>query len=367
MTTYGLAPDAKTGKGGLSGKSGSKLGIDMNRNNYKGSHVDGSQNAKNVHKKLSGYLVRAGSIKGQPFGPTKSKFRVSMEGPKNHKIPWVVYMKPKDSEAGKVGMYYKDALYYYPNSKNGKRLTLDARLFWNGSYRPNGVGANNSLHFSTRNILIKEPYQGAANFTLKLYHNGKPFKAIKTQIMQTDIDYKQGLIFNTSQYLIYDKSTHLDAGITQSWNTHVPGKITVFGDRGKSMGKQGTVLPEYKEGQITYVPKDPTSSFNVTFVHSYESVPYEYQTRAKFATPTGTSTGYDVNKLEKISSDYDTKKWYHTVKDAAGNTIVSGGQADYFGFEFDKGKTNDIYTIPADKYVGTKDNHFKKHNQKSPL
>ncbi|TSO25409.1 hypothetical protein [Lactobacillus sp. LL6] len=356
-STYGIAPDAKTGKGGLNRSSG-KMGVVLRYN----EHGHGTANANYIHKhKLSGFLVRTNKvIHGRPFGPTKSKFKVSMEGDKGHRIPWVVYMYPKESEAGKVGMYYKDALFYYPNSKKGRRLTLDARLFWNGSYRPNGIGAHNSLHFSTRNISIKEPYQGAANFTLKLYHNGKPFKAIKTQIMQTDIDYKQGLIFDPPQYLIYDKSTALNAGYIESWNTNVPGKIKVFGDQGTHHGKQGTVYPEQKQGQISYVPRNPTNSFNVTFVHSYESIPLNYQSH-RFASPSGTSTGYDPDKLQTLPVDYDTKKYYQTTQQ------LSGGQADYFGFEFDKGKTNSTYNVPVNKLVNTKDNHFKKVKQSSPL
>lgn len=225
--TYGIASYAKTGKGGKAGRSG-KIGIDLRS---KWNSVDGTQNGDYVHDHIQdGYLIantyesgkKKGQLKtdGQPFGPTKKKFKTSEEG--EHDLStWVVYMNPKSSEAGKVGMLYKDALLYYPNThkkgvKPGKPKHLDVRLVWNGSWRPGDMGKNNNLQFATNGIGIKEPYQGAANFTLQLYYHssdagttGKPFKSIKTQIMQTDIDYKQGLIFNTPGYLIYDKSTAL--------------------------------------------------------------------------------------------------------------------------------------------------------------
>lgn len=374
INTYGLEPNLSNGKGGYTGSNG-RIGISLRRTTYKGHKTPGTDNANYVHKhKLTGFLVRNGSISGEPFGPNKRKFKTSKEGTNGNLRTWIVYTYPKDSEAGKVGMYYKDALLYYPNSKKNKPVTpthLDARLIWNGTYRPQGVNGNNNLQFSTKNISIKEPYQGAANFTLKLYYSkgknkGKPFKAIKTQIMQTDIDYKQGLVFNTPSYLIYDKSTKLNAGYTQTWNTYVPGKTTVFGDLGKKHGIQGTVLPEQKEGQITYVPKSKTNSFNVTFVHSYESVPVGYQS-TKFASPASDSVlkklNHSVKSLKSLPNHYDQNKnnRYET------NSKVSGGQSDYFGFEFDKGNSNTTYNVDADKLVGTKDHNFKKTTKNKPL
>ncbi|MBD5429236.1 hypothetical protein [Lactobacillus sp.] len=203
IPTYGIAPNEATGKGG----SGSKLGVDLGGTAKKKGYgsVDGKTNAENIHKDvLTGYLQLNKNISGQPIGSNGKKFRTSKEGDGN--VTWVVYTQPSDSDAGKVGMYYKKALTYYPNmdnktnkGKSSSPITLDAYLIWNGSYRPGENGSNNNLQFSTKNISVKEPYQGAANFTLILYDSktGRKFKKIKPQIMQTDIDYKQGLIFNT--------------------------------------------------------------------------------------------------------------------------------------------------------------------------
>lgn len=388
VNTYGIAPNVdpsqikSKGKGG----SGKKLGVDLRSNH---SHVNGTKNAKYIHDhSIDGFLVlnvnKKGKLNkpGRVFGPNPKKFKYSWEGGKNYTTDkkkmskWIVYTNPKNSEAGKVGMVYKNALTYYSNtkkkkgSKTGKKIKLDAVLIWNGSWRPGNLGRNNNLQFATDGIGIKEPYQGAANFTLKLYKAGSntPFST-RTQIMQTDIDANQGLIFDTPSYLIYDKSTHLNAGYRSgvdniTWNTNVPGKVTIFGDKGKSLGNnQGTVYGFQKKGQLSYIPKKKTSGYNITFVHGYSTVPFGYQSGAKFAKPISSkpTKTYGTGDLKRLADHFDK------AEDKKGNVrYTSGGATDYFAYEFDKGSVIP-YKINADKLVSTKKNNFKKTTEKKPL
>lgn len=360
---YGLVPNLQNpnkGKGGIAPEIGIRQGKPWAPKSS--TIVDGTANAKYVHDHVqTGYLrLNKSGISGEPFGPTKSKFKLSREGNSGKLVDWVVYSHATDAEKGKVGMLYKDALIYTPNTtnKNVKSRTpvhLDARLIWNGSYQPDGAGKNNSIHFNTKDISVKEPYKGAANFTLKLYYHttGKPFKKVRVQIMQTDLDYHQGLIFDTPAYLLYDYNATLNAGIKQDikgvrWDTTVPGKSLVFGDDGKTLPHhQGTTYASKKESQVSYVPKAAQNEFNVTFVHGYATTPYAYQTRADFATPAASlPASYKLKDLKRDPNHFDQGKHY-----------TSGGQSDYFGFMFNEG-TNEAYHIQIDKQVSTKANHF---------
>ncbi|MGQ5709762.1 hypothetical protein [Lactobacillus sp. PSON] len=108
IKTYGLAPNLKNGKGGHQSPTG-KLGIELNYNKY---GVNGTANSKYIHDKyFTGFLVaneneKTGKLNtpGQPFGPTRSKFKYSWEGGKDSTTDtkkmskWIVYMHPNNNE-----------------------------------------------------------------------------------------------------------------------------------------------------------------------------------------------------------------------------------------------------------------------------
>ncbi|MBD5429237.1 hypothetical protein [Lactobacillus sp.] len=165
--------------------------------------------------------------------------------------------------------------------------------------------------------------------------------------------------------MIYDSSTALNAGGNYGWSISTPGKTKVFGDSGHKNGSQGTVLPEQKKGQISYVPATATNSFNVTFVHGYKTVPSGYQSH-RFASPTSSPnklTKYAVKSLHSIGDHYD-----ENVKDKNGNTRYgNSGRADYFGFAFDSG-SNIPYPVSINKMISTHDKNFKEYtSSKKPL
>ncbi|QNQ82286.1 hypothetical protein [Lactobacillus sp. PV012] len=351
----------------------------------------GSKNGNNMANYVNshdttGFLVENKGLSGQPFGGKKAKWHISNEADpkrikKGKKHEWYVYHLPKndpengDGVSGKLGMYYKNALTYYPNEKGknqtqGSKVPLDARIVWNGDYHYDNKGkmGNPNIHFDTEHLAVKEPYDGEGNFSLILTYakgkkKGQPFKKIKSELSQTDIDSQQGILFNIPSYIIVNKSTKLNAGVETGYgiNSGIQnGLARIFGDehrilRDKKTGKnlrQGTVWPDDPDGRFSYIPKNPTSEYNVTFVHGYNNQTYLSQWH-KYARP---SASFKVltGKFAHDANNIDSKSNY---EDAS--------QADYFGFDFDKGMTTS-YDIPVDKWV-SKTNNFTKHSTKETI
>ncbi|QNQ83648.1 hypothetical protein FP435_03935 [Lactobacillus sp. PV037] len=339
----------------------------------------------NAHK-TTGFLVENKGLSGQPFGGTKKQWHISNEADpkrikKGKKHEWYVYHLPKndpengDGVSGKLGMFYKNALTYYPNEKGkeqtqGAKVKLNARIVWNGDYHYDNKGkmGNPNIHFDTEHLAVKEPYDGEGNFSLILTYatgknKGKPFKKIKSELSQTDIDSQQGILFNTPSYIIVNKSTKLNAGVETGYgiNSGIQnGLARIFGDehrilRDKKTGKnlrQGTVWPDDPDGRFSYIPKNPINEYNVTFVHGYNNQTYLSQSH-RYAHP---SASFKVltGKFAHDANNIDSKSNY---EDAA--------QADYFGFDFDKGGTSS-YEVPVDKWV-SKTNNFTKHSTKETI
>ena len=365
---YGLKPTYGQAKTPYQKASGAGIGITQEKGN-------GDKSAAWVYdEQSSGYLWPTKKVQGEPFGPNKNHFKTSKEGKSGRK--WVVYTV-HNNEAGKVGMLYKNALMYYPKG-NKKAVKLDAKITWNGTYRyakdkhwNYGIGKSNvNLHFDTTDFNVKEPYMGAANFTLTLYKAGTntPY-AVHAPVTQTDIDYNQGLIFKDPAYLMAVSGARLNTGTYANWNTSTPNKSKIFGDDGKSVysyrtdkktGKklkvnQGSVYANQKEGWFTYLPKSKQSSFNLTFVHDYKTVPYGYN-ESYFKTPsTAKPKTYKVKHIKPGPDNMDTKGNYS-----------DNGQADLFGFDFKKG-TVTPYKVPIDKWVSKRKGNFKPDSKKNPL
>ena len=356
--TYGYAKIPGIKNGVYKTGKGAGMGIELN----KGNGDKASQWA--YDHKASGFLQpisNKNGMKAEPFGPRKSSFQTSIEGRNHH--TWVVYTA-RDSEAGKVGMLYKNALWYYPNGYK-KRVKLDAKLTWNGSYRPWRTGSMVNVQFATTDIAIKEPWSGAANFSLTFYKAGtKTPYAVHSFVAQSDIDYNQGILFDTPMYMASDTQAKLNGGPPQgvngfNWPTYVPGKSQVFGDDGTNLpDHQGTVYANDHRGWFSYLPQRKQSTYNVTFVHGLAGVLYKLPEKFHPVTPSeAVPSTYSLKKIKRGPNDLDSGHYY---KDGQ-----KGGQADLFGFDFEG--TNIPYKVPIDKWVSKKKGDFKKHSQKNPL
>ncbi|QNQ82383.1 hypothetical protein [Lactobacillus sp. PV012] len=349
---------------------------------------NGSAMAKYVKDNdTSGSLVENKKISGQPFGGTTSKWSKSNEAGEGDTHWWYIYHLPKNGSnagAGKVGMFYKNALTYYPNEKaekgKGKNKTqkqpvkLDARLVWNGDYHyqyDKNKMPNLNVHFDSNHLAVKEPYTGEGNFSLLLTYasgkkKGQPFR-VRSEVAQTDIDYQQGILFNTPSYIIVNKAgndTKLNAGVDTNYGVKAGvqnGVARIFGEYGptilnkkKENARQGTVLKTDPRGRFSYIPKKAMSEYNVTFVHDFNNENYG-ATSYKWATP---ASSYNLIKTKNIKNDphrnADSEKYN-----------ADHAQADYFGFDFDKG-TSLLYTVPVDKWVSKTDN-FTKHSTKETI
>ena len=356
--TYGYAKISGIKNGVYKTGHGAGMGIKLNE----GNGNNASQWA--YDHKASGFLQPISNKNGmtaEPFGPRKSSFQTSKEGKNRH--TWVVYTA-RDSEAGKVGMLYKNALWYYPNGYK-KRVKLDAKLTWNGSYRPWTHGKMVNVQFATTDIAIKEPWSGAANFSLILYKAGtKTPYAVHSFVAQSDIDYNQGILFDTPMYMATDTNAKLNGGPPQgvngfNWPTYVAGKSQVFGDDGTNLpDHQGTVYANDHRGWFSYLPKSKQSTYNVTFVHGIAGVPWKLTEKFHPVTSSeAVPSTYSLKKIKRGPNDLDSGHYY---KDGQ-----KGGQADLFGFDFEG--TNIPYKVPIDKWVSKKKGSFKPDSKKNPL
>ena len=341
--------------------SGAGIGINQDKGN-------GDKSAAWVYdQRSSGFLREMQNMQAQPFGPKKSHFKKSNEGG----VDWVVYTVD-NSETGKVGVLYKNALMYYPKG-NKKAVKLDAKLTWNGTYhyahdehwlhhnkKPNSV----NVHFNTKHISVKEPYRGAARFSLTFYKAGTntPY-AVQAPVTQSDIDMDQGLIFNDPAYLMAVTDAKLNTGSYVGWNTSTPGKSKIFGDsgkyvyskRGKQRINQGSVYTYQNVGWFTYLPKLKQSTYTVTFVHGFPNIPYGYNESPFRTSSTAKPKTYSLKSIPSGPANMDTANHYG-----------DDGQADLFGFDFDKG-TVTPYKVPIDKWVSKKKGSFKPDSKKNPL
>ncbi|QNQ82239.1 hypothetical protein [Lactobacillus sp. PV012] len=370
--------NAKHNNGKIAIHEGSKNG-----NKLSAWAAEGSTTSSKSKKKIpntTGFLVENKGLSGQPFGAAAKNWSRSDEGdPKNIKKGdhhyWYIYTFPNGDYSknhGQIGMFYKNALTYYPN-KNGKKVKLNARIVWNGDYHyqyNKKTMPNLNIHFDSKHLAVKEPYGGEGNFSLLLTRadNDQPF-AVKSELTQTDVDAEQGLIFNAPNYILVSKNTKLNAGVQTSWaGTGIQnGVARIFGDYAevltdKKTGKnlrQGTVWKYDPDGRFSYIPKKSSSEYNVTFVHDYDNEAYEAPKLGSWAKPAS------INFLNKHKIAVGKIKHVAAHKDTKGN-YTDHAQADYFGFDFDKG-TIVPYDIPVDKWVSKTKNNFTKHSTKETI